>query len=74
MAKAQWECKQLNKDTFDRVKKIVEGGADLELWRQLDADEKDLEKRKAVLDKFLADLQTESLTTPQKLIDDIVEK
>ncbi len=59
LAKAQWECKQLNKDIFDRVKKAVETGADLEVWRQLDADEKDIKKRKAVLDKFLADLQTE---------------
>ncbi len=59
LAKAQWECKQLEKDIFDRVKKVVETGADLEVWRQLDADEKDIKKRKVVLDKFLADLQTE---------------
>lgn len=59
MAKAQWECKQLDKDIFNRVKKIIETGADLEVWRQLDANEKDIKKRKAVLDKFLADLQTE---------------
>lgn len=59
LAKAQWECKQLDKDIFDRVKKIVEAGADLEVWRQLDADEKDIKKHKVVLDKFVADLQTE---------------
>lgn len=59
LAKAQWECKQLDKDIFDRVKKIIETGIDLEVWRQLDAEEKDIKKRKAVLDKFLADLQTE---------------
>lgn len=59
LAKAQWECKQLDKDIFYRVKKIVETGADLEVWRQLDADEKDIKKRKAVLEKFLTDLQTE---------------
>ena len=59
LAKAQWECKQLDKDIFDRVKKVIETGADLEVWRQLDADEKDIKKRKGVLDKFLADLQTE---------------
>jgi len=57
LAKAQWECKQLDKDIFDRVKKVIETGVDLEVWRQLDADEKDIKKRKAVLDKFLADLQ-----------------
>ncbi len=59
LAKAQWECKQLDKDIFDQVKKVIETGADLEVWRQLDADEKDIKKRKVVLDKFLADLQTE---------------
>ena len=42
LAKAQWECKQLDKDIFDRVKKVIETGADLEVWRQLDADEKDI--------------------------------
>jgi len=59
LAKAQWECKQLDKEIFDRVKKVIETGADLEVWRQLEADEKDIKKRKAVLHKFLADLQTE---------------
>lgn len=59
LAKTQWECKQLDKVIFDRVKKIIEIGADLEVWRQLEADEKNIKKRKAVLDKFLADLQTE---------------
>jgi hypothetical protein len=59
LAKAQWECKQLDKEIFDRVKKVIETGADLEVWRQLEANEKDIKKRKAVLDKFLADLQTE---------------
>lgn len=59
LAKAQWECKQLDKDIFDRVKKVIETGADLEVWRQLDADEKDIKKRKVVLDKFLTNLQTE---------------
>ncbi len=59
LAKAQWECKQLDKDVFDRVNKVIETGADLEVWRQLDANEMDIKKRKAVLEKFLADLQTE---------------
>jgi hypothetical protein len=59
LAKAQWECKQLDTGLLDRVKEIVETGADLEVWRQLDADDKDLKKRKLVLDKFLEDLQKE---------------
>lgn len=61
LAKAQWECKQLDKDIFERVKKVIENGADLEVWRQLDADEKDIKNRKVFLEKFLADLQTERL-------------
>jgi hypothetical protein len=59
LAKAQWECKQLDKGLFERVKNIVETGADLDVWLQLDADEKDIKKRKTVLDRFLAVLQSE---------------
>lgn len=59
LAKAQWECKQLDKDILERVKKIIETDADLEIWQRLDADEKDIKKRKAVLDKFLTELQSE---------------
>lgn len=59
LAKAQWECKQLDIVLYDRVKNIIDTGADIEVWRQLDADVKDLKKRKIVLDKFLADLSTE---------------
>ena len=59
LAKAQWECKQLDTAIFKRVKHIIETGSDLEVWRRLNADEKDIKKRKVVLDNFLADLQTE---------------
>lgn len=59
LAKAQWECKQLDIELFDRVKTIIETEADLQVWRQLHADEKEINKRKIVLDKFLTDLQSE---------------
>lgn len=59
LAKAQWECKQLNPDVLDRVRDIVESGSDIEVWRQLDADEKDIKKRKVYLNKFLADIEIE---------------
>jgi len=59
LAKAQWECKQLDAGLYDRVKNIIHSGADIEVWRQLEADEKDLKKRKVVLDKFLLDISTE---------------
>jgi len=59
LAKAKWECKQLDSELYQRIKNIVDTGADIEVWRQLNADEKDLKKRKVVLDKFLIDLSTE---------------
>lgn len=59
LAKAQWECKQLDTTLYNRVKTIVDTGTDIEVWRQLDADEKDLKKRKIVLDKFISDISTE---------------
>lgn len=59
IAKAQWECKEPNTEILEKVRKIIETGLDLEVWRRLDADEKDIKKREVVLDKFLADLQTE---------------
>lgn len=59
IAKAQWECKQLDKDVFIRVQKIIETGVDIEIWKQLGASEKDLKKRQLVLDKFLNDLKVE---------------
>jgi len=59
LAKAQWECKQLNSELFEIVKQIIESGADLNVWRELDAEPKDIVKRKIALDKFLADIQTE---------------
>lgn len=59
LAKAQWECKLLNEDVYNRIKSIIETGADLEVWRQLEADQKDIKKRKVVLNKFLISLQTE---------------
>jgi hypothetical protein len=59
LAKAQWECKQLDTGLYNRVKNIVDTGADIQVWRELDSDEKDLKKRKIVLDKFIADLSAE---------------
>lgn len=59
LALAQWEVKSLDQEVFIRVKKIIESGENLNLWRELDADEDDIKKRKIVLDKFLVKLQTE---------------
>lgn len=56
VAKAQWECKSLEKDVFDRVKHIIENKEDIEVWRELGADDKDINKRDKVLAKFLEQL------------------
>ncbi|MEO7212783.1 hypothetical protein [Mucilaginibacter sp.] len=59
IAKAQWECKALEPSIFRKVKEIIESGADLLLWQELDANSKDLRNRKIALDKFLADISSE---------------
>lgn len=59
LAKAQWECKELDPNILERVKTIIKSGADMEVWKRLDAAEKDLKKRQVALDKFLETLLTE---------------
>ena len=59
LAKALWECKELDKETFNKVKDIIDSKADLKVWKELNASEKDLEKREVVLQKFLATLSVE---------------
>jgi hypothetical protein len=49
----------MDHNTFNRVKNIIETGADRDVWRQLQSDDKTLKKRKAVLEKFLASIKTE---------------
>ncbi len=67
LAKAQWECKQLDKDLFNKVKKIIDTGADLVVWRQLNPKEEDIQKRKLALDKFLSHISIEkSKAKPRK--------
>ena len=59
LALAQWETKSLDPAVFYTVEDIIHKGKDLQIWRDLDADENDLRKRKTVLDKFLEKLTTE---------------
>ncbi|MGZ3810502.1 MAG: hypothetical protein ACXVJN_02185, partial [Mucilaginibacter sp.] len=58
-AKAQWECKKLDSSIYSMVKEIIESESDLLVWRQLGAEQNELNKRKVVLDKFLEELSTE---------------
>ncbi len=59
LAMAQWQCKSLDPDLFERVKTIVETGEDIKIWEELGADKKELNKRKKVLDSFLDKLSQE---------------
>ncbi|HEY5406551.1 MAG TPA: hypothetical protein VIJ92_05685 [Ginsengibacter sp.] len=59
LALAQWETKSLDTDVFEKVKTIIESGSDLQVWEDLDADEKDIESRKVHLQDFLNKIQTE---------------
>ncbi len=52
LAKAQWECKQLDPKLFSWVQEIIETGSDLKIWRQLEADEKEIKNGKLHLTNF----------------------
>ncbi|PCJ64292.1 MAG: hypothetical protein COA58_13120 [Bacteroidetes bacterium] len=58
IAKAQWECKELEKGLLEKIEQIIISNSDIEIWKQLDSSEKDIKKRKIVLDKFLEKLHT----------------
>jgi hypothetical protein len=69
LALAQWETKSLNTKVLSTVENIITSGDDLNLWLNLGASEKDLKKRKIVLDKFLEKLKSErAKATPRKKI------
>lgn len=59
LALAQWETKSLNPKVFNIVKQIIESENDLAVWKELEADETDLKKRKVILLKFLEKLQSD---------------
>lgn len=59
LALAQWETKSLDQAIFEKIKTIINDGKDIIVWKELDADETDIQKRKIVLFKFLEKLQTE---------------
>lgn len=65
LAKAQWECKELQPELLSKIEDIVESKSNLEVWRRLDASEGDIRKRAIVLDKFLVKLRSEK-KSPRK--------
>lgn len=60
LAKAQWECGQLDSDLLRRVSLMIESGSDIDVWRRLDASEGDIRKRAKVLAAFLEKLKSEN--------------
>lgn len=59
LALAQWETKSLETAIYNQVKEIIESGNDLVVWKELGADEKSINQRKIVLDKFLTQISSE---------------
>ena len=58
LAKAEWMCCEQSKFVLNRVKEIIESGANIEFYRELEASEKDLIVRQRNLEKFLKMIQT----------------
>lgn len=57
LAKAQWMCGGVQKDILKKVTDIIESGANLAFYEELEAAPEDLKLRKRNLQKFLAGLQ-----------------
>ena len=60
IAMAQWQCKALDNNVFNKVKQIVENGEDLKTWHDLGASRKDIDKRKDVLKVFIEKISSEN--------------
>lgn len=59
LALALWETKALDHEIFNRVKEIILTEKDLYVWRELEANETEIKKRKDVLEKFLLKISSE---------------
>lgn len=59
LALAQWETKSLDPAIFSSVRDIIESEQDLQVWKNLGADAKTIEKRRKNLQKFLEQISTE---------------
>ncbi|MDR0477564.1 MAG: hypothetical protein LBH14_06470 [Desulfobulbaceae bacterium] len=58
LAMAQWETKSLDQKIYDQVKNIIESANDLIKWKELGANNKDVENRQKELEKFLLKIST----------------
>ncbi|MBQ3527269.1 MAG: hypothetical protein IJA52_01755 [Clostridia bacterium] len=69
LAKAEWMCCAQSDLVLNRVKEIIESGANITFYRELEADEKDLKIRQKNLEKFWNSLQTPRSKPRQRRID-----
>lgn len=65
LAKAQWECKELDPTIYQKVKHIIESEIDIKLWEELEASKSDIAKRRKVLKKFLEKISSKKVN-PKK--------
>lgn len=74
IGKAEWMCGGISDEILEKITHIVESGANIEFYRELEATEKDLKQRKKNLDSFLTTLKTprgvtrKRKTAPEKYI------
>jgi len=59
LALAQWETKSLDPNVLSTIEEIVSSGADLKIWLDLGASEKNINKRKSALEKFLEKIKSD---------------
>jgi hypothetical protein len=59
LALAQWETKSLDPKILGQVEEIISTDADLKIWRDAGASERDIKKRKIALDKFLEKIKSD---------------
>ena len=59
LALAEWETKSLEPELFSTIKEIITDGNDLDVWKNLGANEKSLKKRQKELEKFLKQISQE---------------
>ena len=56
LAKAEWMCCAQSEIVLNRVREIIESGENLDFYRELEANDRDLAARKKNLDKFWSTL------------------
>jgi hypothetical protein len=75
IAKAEWDCGSLSASFLKEISNIIASGADIDRWKRLGASDRDLAKRRQVLDDFLEKLKSKNprpkIPKPIKLRDSI---